>query len=63
MNWKAIALAGGLGFALMKIGAATPAELADYPVSVNLRGHENTEWSTSYAYHLRDARSLCRAFC
>ena len=56
MNWKAIALAGGLGFALMKIGAATQAELADYPVSVNLRGHENTEWSTSYAYHLRDAQ-------
>ena len=26
------------------------------PVSVNLRGHENTEWSRSYAYHLVDGR-------
>ena len=26
------------------------------PVSVNLRGHENTEWSQSYAYHLVDGR-------
>ena len=56
MNRKAMALVCGLGFALMKIGAATPAELVDYPVSENLRGHENTEWSTSYAYHLRDAQ-------
>ena len=26
------------------------------PVSVNLRGHENIEWSRSYAYHLIDGR-------
>ena len=26
------------------------------PVSVKLRGHENTEWSRSYAYHLVDGR-------
>ena len=26
-----------------------------YPVAENVRGHENTEWSTSYAYHLTDA--------
>ena len=26
------------------------------PVSMNLRGHENTEWSQSYAYHLVDGR-------
>ena len=26
------------------------------PVSENLRGHENTEWSRSYAYHLVDAK-------
>lgn len=25
------------------------------PVSANLRGHENIEWSTSYAFHLTDA--------
>ena len=31
-------------------------EIADlYPVAENVRGHENTEWSTSYAYHLTDA--------
>ena len=28
----------------------------DCPVSVKLRGHENTEWSRSYAYHLVDGR-------
>ena len=27
----------------------------NYPVAENVRGHENTEWSTSYAYHLTDA--------
>lgn len=27
-----------------------------YPVSENVRGHENTEWSQSYAYHLTDSR-------
>ena len=26
-----------------------------YPVAENMRGHENTEWSISYAYHLTDA--------
>lgn len=32
-----------------------------YPVAENVRGHENTEWSTSYAYHLTDAnRNLPR---
>ena len=44
-----------------------------YPVSDNVRGHENTEWSQSYAYHLTDAKkdlprvllvgdSVCRAY-
>ena len=28
----------------------------NYPVAENVRGHENTEWSTSYAYHLTDAK-------
>ena len=27
----------------------------NYPVAENMRGHENTEWSISYAYHLTDA--------
>ena len=27
-----------------------------YPVAENVRGHENTEWSISYAYHLTDAK-------
>ena len=26
------------------------------PVAENVRGHENTEWSISYAYHLTDAK-------
>lgn len=36
--------------------AVAPEELVDYPVSENLRGHENTEWATSYAYNLTDAK-------
>ena len=33
----------------------------NYPVAENVRGHENTEWSISYAYHLTDAnRNLPR---
>ncbi len=36
-------------------------ELVEFPVSDNLRGHENVEWSTSYAFGLADAtRSLPR---
>ena len=32
-------------------------EIAErYPVAENVRGHENTEWSISYAYHLTDAK-------
>lgn len=38
----------------MAAGAATPEELVEFPVSKNLRGHENTEWSSSDAYHLTD---------
>ena len=33
---------------------ATPEEQDDHPVSENVRGHENTEWSISYAYHMSD---------
>lgn len=34
--------------------AANPEELVECPVSENLRGHENIEWSTSYAFGLTD---------
>lgn len=56
MNKKTMVLACWLGFLLLKVGAVSPEEIVDYPVSENLRGHENTEWSTSYAYHLTDAQ-------
>ena len=46
----------------MATGAAPkPEELVEFPVSDNLRGHENIEWSTSYAFGLTDAsRNLPR---
>lgn len=34
--------------------AAKPEELVECPVSDNLRGHENVEWSIGYAFHLTD---------
>ena len=41
--------------------AANPEELVECPVSENLRGHENIEWSTSYAFGMTDAtRNLPR---
>ena len=41
--------------------AAKPEELVEFPVSDNLRGHENVEWSTSYAFGLTDeTKSLPR---
>ena len=36
------------------VGADKIAE--KFPVAENKRGHENTEWSISYAYHLTDAK-------
>ena len=50
-----------------------PEEMVDCPVSENVRGHENIEWSTSYAYHLTDEKkalprvllvgdSICNAY-
>lgn len=44
-------------FVLTMLPVVTLADqIADlYPVAENVRGHENTEWSTSYAYHLTDA--------
>ena len=35
---------------LLSASAADPC-----PVSENLRGHENIEWSIGYAFHLTDA--------
>jgi hypothetical protein len=32
-------------------------ELVECPVSENLRGHENTEWSIGYAFNLTDKRT------
>jgi hypothetical protein len=38
-------------------------ELVDCPVSENLRGHENTEWSIGYAFNLTDKnKDLPRTF-
>ena len=41
-------------FASQAAFADSIAELC--PVAENVRGHENTEWSISYAYHLTDAK-------
>ena len=42
---------------------ARPEELVDCPVSNNLRGHENVEWSRAYAFSLTDdKRDLPRVF-
>lgn len=54
-------------------GALCAQTAGQFPVSDNVRGHENTEWSQSYAYHLTDAKkdlprvllvgdSICRAY-
>ena len=47
-----------VGVSAFCVMSARTAEKPDggCPVSVNLRGHENTEWSRSYAYHLVDGR-------
>ena len=36
-------------------GNVRPEETVECPVSANMRGHENTEWSIYYGYHLTDA--------
>ncbi|MBO6167198.1 MAG: SGNH/GDSL hydrolase family protein [Kiritimatiellae bacterium] len=41
--------------AIAPIAVFADAIADNYPVAENVRGHENTEWSTSYAYHLTDA--------
>ena len=35
-------------------GNGRPEESVECPVSANMRGHENTEWSIYYGYHLTD---------
>ena len=53
MKKKAIAIA--VASLLSMVGVAD--EIAEkYPVAENVRGHENTEWSISYAYHFTDAK-------
>lgn len=45
-------------FSLIVVSLAFAMQAMDesWPVSENLRGHENTEWSRGYAYHLTDAK-------
>ena len=40
--------------AAMAAGNGRPEESVECPVSANMRGHENTEWSIYYGYHLTD---------
>ena len=47
-------LAAIILFAMPSLFADSIANL--YPVAEKVRGHENTEWSTSYAFHLTDAK-------
>ena len=43
--------------ALFASQAAFADKIAElYPVAENVRGHENIEWSISYAYHFTDAK-------
>ena len=52
MNWKMFALVCTMSAAV----ALAADEIAEkYPVAENVRGHENTEWSISYACHYQDA--------
>lgn len=70
---RMIVMTCAMGMALSSGYAASPEERSDFPVSKNLRGHENIEWSTSYAYHLSDEKkalprvllvgdSICQAY-
>lgn len=40
---------------IFSFSSAVFAEIEKCPVSVNVRGHENIEWSISYAFHLTDS--------
>ncbi len=56
MKESKIGLAVVLGAVLLSARAFAAPDPAAYshPVSENVRGHENTEWSTAYAYHMTD---------
>ncbi len=41
-------------FLAVQVSVAADAAAHSHPVSVNVRGHENTEWSIAYAYHITD---------
>ena len=41
---------------LLAFSSSASAEQEKCPVSANVRGHENIEWSISYAFHLTDSR-------
>ena len=49
-----LAAAVAASCAVLAAGNGRPEELAECPVSANMRGHENTEWSIYYGYHLTD---------
>lgn len=51
---RAVGVLVGFAAFLAVARAATPEELVACPVSPNLRGHENIEWSIGYAFHLTD---------
>lgn len=56
---KTIKIIAGVAFAalVMTAGAGADVDIAKlYPISEKSRGHENIEWSTSYAFHLTDAK-------
>lgn len=56
MNRYAACVAVGLTALCATSALAAAGADGGCPVSVNLCGYENTEWSRSYAYHLVDGR-------
>ena len=52
MNKTLIAVAAVACAGVVSARTPRPEELVENPVSENLRGHENIEWSKSYAYNL-----------
>ena len=49
-----LAAAVAAACAAVAAGNGRPEESVECPVSANMRGHENTEWSIYYGYHLTD---------
>ena len=52
---RILAAAMAASCAAWAAGTGRPEETAECPVSTNMRGHENTEWSIYYGFHLTDA--------